>query len=126
MSEQIFVTEQIYERLNLNFFGDYYPQVTFRNGTTIRFQDDGNLVVYDTNGQPVANSGVQSPAPLKALTLVFQEDGDLAAYNNGERYWHSSTQTIGYRLVLTQESPYIQILDSEDRVIWDIVSNPRP
>ncbi|KAK6335988.1 hypothetical protein TWF730_003361 [Orbilia blumenaviensis] len=113
-------SEVSYDAGELNWFGDYKPQIIFENGYTIRYQDDGNLTVYDDNDEAVTTMGKQESAPLADLKLHFQEDGNLVAYNKDEAYWHTYTNPSrkAARLICKQDAPYMLLLDENDNQVW--------
>ncbi len=60
-------------------------------GMTLAMQGDGNLVIYDTTGKAVWNSGTGDPTNQGA-SLFMQGDGNLVIYRpNGQAIWSSGT-----------------------------------
>ena len=55
------------------------------NNKGLKFQDDGNLVIYDNNG--IAQWSTQTNGK-PAEYLKVQDDGNLVVYgNNGQVFW---------------------------------------
>ncbi|MCB9333514.1 MAG: ricin-type beta-trefoil lectin domain protein [Lewinellaceae bacterium] len=88
------------------------------NGWTLKWQYDGNLVLYQ-NGVAKWASNTQN----KGTALRFQGDGNLVIYNNGVAVWNSDTPNNhhngkgGRKLVLTPEGS-LTIVDQDGKVIW--------
>ncbi|MCB0533604.1 MAG: hypothetical protein KDD14_15500, partial [Saprospiraceae bacterium] len=88
------------------------------NGWTLKWQYDGNLVLYQ-NGVAKWASNTQN----KGTALRFQGDGNLVIYNNGVAVWNSDTPNNhhngkgGRKLVLTPAGSLF-ITDQDGNVIW--------
>lgn len=94
-----------------------YADQQFRspNGTALRYQLDGNLVLYDSRGAPVWASGTVG---LAVGYVEMQPDGNLVLYDGGGTpRWASDTYAPGGRLVI-HDSGYAAIHDAADNVVW--------
>ena len=108
-----------------------YPNTQFSklHGVIIQYQGDSNVVVLTTpsaGGEtPVWASGhtVSSGCTSSDCVMVFQGDGNLVTYYNGEPQWDTGTQGVGETMVCLDQSPWIQILDASGKVVWDTTSS---
>jgi D-mannose binding lectin len=86
---------------------------------TLKWQSDGNLVLYATNGKVIWSSRTYGNS---ATSLVFQNDGNLAIYSNSTYLWGSQTTTTdgvttATKLVLAGE--VLHLLDADDQSVWN-------
>lgn len=83
-------------------------------GTTLRYQGDGNLVLY-AQGRPVWASGT---AGLGAGYAEMQVDGNLVVYDSaGTPRWASNTYSPGATLVVHDQG-YAAIVDPSGSTVW--------
>ncbi|MCJ1358865.1 MAG: hypothetical protein MMC33_008865 [Icmadophila ericetorum] len=94
------------------------PFVSFDNGVNFYLQADGNIVAYNA-GTPLwaskSNSGTGDPSKL---TLRFQDDGNLVEYLSGKPVFASDTAGKGKKLLVSDRSPYLIILDADGNIAW--------
>lgn len=85
------------------------------NGTTLRYQSDGNLVLYAPNGVPLWSSGTAGLSPGYA---EMQPDGNLVVYgSNGVPLWASDTYAPGATLAIHDQG-YAAIVDPAGGTVW--------
>ena len=86
----------------------------------VQTQSDGNLVVYDLNGNAKWSSGTQGKG-TPSYTSVMQSDGNYVLYDaNGNATWASGTQGQGsapYKLVMQSDCNLV-IYDSNNTATW--------
>ena len=73
----------------------------------VKLLDDGNLVIYDTNGKPMwaSNTYNKGSGPY---TMKMQDNGNLVVYDvNSEQIWQSGTTDKG-------DGPYRVTMDGDD------------
>lgn len=112
------------------------------NNVGFRFQDDTNLVVYDTvTGDPLAATNYYQPGggclnPPNLCNISFRSDGELIYYFDGNTIYSSFTaageanssktdQSGGVTLQFQNTSPYLLILDQYGNQIWNIFTEPQ-
>lgn len=94
-----------------------YADQQFRspNGTVLRYQSDGNLVLYDSRGAPMWASSTEG---FSAGYVEMQPDGNLVLYDGGGTpRWASDTYAPGGRLIV-HDSGYAAIHDAANNVVW--------
>lgn len=85
------------------------------NGTTLRYQHDGNLVLYAPGGRAIWSS---STAGLSAGYVEMQGDGNLVVYDHGGTpRWASDTYAPGAALVIHDQG-YAAIVDPSGNTVW--------
>lgn len=85
------------------------------SGTTLRYQLDGNLVLYAPEGRPIWSSGT---AGLGAGYAEMQVDGNLVVYDSARTpRWASNTYAPGARLVIHDQG-YAAIVDPSGNTVW--------
>lgn len=82
---------------------------------TFIYQDDGNLVLYRQDGQPLwASKTDGKPTGV----CIMQEDGNLVIYDSVQAIWSSNTwQHPGSRLVV-QDDGNVVIYSSDETPVW--------
>jgi len=90
---------------------------------SLAMQNDGNLVLYSQSG-PVWSTGTYGQnCGASQCYASFQTDGSLAVYNGSAVLWSSGTSgDPGAVLVLGAQSPQLQIIGSNQSVLWTDVS----
>lgn len=79
------------------------------------FQQDGNLVSYDTStAQAIWSSKTGQSG---ADTAVFQSDGNLVVYKNGTALWHSKSGGAAGAELLVQDDGNL-VIRQMGRVVW--------
>ncbi|MEA5622219.1 hypothetical protein [Nostoc sp. UHCC 0251] len=70
-----------------------YPGTVWKNSTgySLCFQEDGNLVLYNSNNRPLWASDTYQ-FERRADTLKFHPIGNLVLYQKGEPIWSTQTQ----------------------------------
>jgi hypothetical protein len=83
-------------------------------------QSDGNLVIYNSSGQPVWSSGTANMGTAPYST-VMQSDGNYVLYDaNNTPLWSSGTNgqgTAPYNVVIQNDCSLV-ILDGNNNQIW--------
>jgi len=96
----------------------------------LRYQVDGNLVLYSDTGFPAWASNTSGSSGGRVL---LKADGDLVVYNSaGGVAWASSSQA-GWRaapgpgcyLVVTKDGKLV-IYAKDDTVLWTAIGQPVP
>ena len=96
------------------------------SGYSLRFQIDGNLVIYNSSSNPVwahydefgsYDCHSDSSNCPNELRITFQGDGNLVLYNNVHPYFNSATagQNIS-RIQLRDVEPYLLMKDNEGQI----------
>ena len=87
---------------------------TFRsdnNEYALVFQDDGNFVLYNGNGEATWNSGTYGS---DAQTIIVQGDGNVVMYDSqGGAIWASNSNYED------AQNPYLKIQDDGNVVLYD-------
>lgn len=78
-----------------------YPGTVWKNGTGYQlcFQEDGNLIVYDSNNRPLWATETYQFGN-RADTLKFHPNGNLILYQKGEPIWSTQTSQSNSQLCL--------------------------
>jgi predicted heme/steroid binding protein len=87
------------------------------------FQDDGNLVVYNSSNQPLWGADCHGKGGNRC---VFQPDGNLVVYDaSNAPIWASNThgKGSGLRVLNMQDDGNLVIYDSTGRAIWSTGTN---
>lgn len=106
-----------------------YPagDLTLRQGQSVQIglftlvmQGDGNLVLYEQNGPAVWSSGTYGQDCSGGQCLaVFQSDGNFVVYNGVTPLWNSGTYGHpGAQLTLSAETPQLEIVDTDQSILW--------
>lgn len=106
---------------------------SFTNKCTLRTQEDGNLVIYDTGKNVKWSSGTYGKGTGPYKTVV-EEDGNFALYDaNNEKLWESGKRNTfvnknnakieqavpPYRFTFKGERPCNgSIMDQKNHIIW--------
>jgi hypothetical protein len=97
-------------------------------GTTLSFQTDGNLVLYDLNRNPVWASNTNEQCASNCL-MSFQVNGNLVLYKNVYQanqvaFWSSNTARDQLnnmqvsKLIVSAQEPYLQMKDDSGNILW--------
>lgn len=82
----------------------------------LRFQSDGNLVLYDMSGTALWASntaGKCAPAPAPVCTMTLQRDGNLVLSQGSSPYWATGTgKHPSAKLVISDQPPYLSIVEA--------------
>jgi hypothetical protein len=99
--------------LNQNTSVDFYS-------LTLAMQGDGNLVLYGPDGTPLWDTGTfGQDCGTNQCYVTFQSDGNLVVYNGSTPLWSSGTSgDPGAQLVLYPDSPEIEIIGSDQSVLY--------
>ena len=85
-----------------------------RNGRKLVFQDDGNLVMYNSSDQPLFATGTNG----RGARLAFQGDGNLVIYDSADKpSFASNTAGQGHRLIFRTNGD-LAIFNQQNSVIW--------
>ncbi len=80
-------------------------------------QNDGNLVIYDSNGRPIWSSGTGGNT---GDTLVMQNDGNLVIYSwQGIPIWSSGTSSNKNDSLVLENNGNLVIYNMSGRAIWN-------
>jgi sugar lactone lactonase YvrE len=83
----------------------------------LAMQADGNLVFYQ-NGVPLWSSGTWGQnCSAGQCFAVFQGDGNFVVYNGSTALWNSGTPGSGGQLVLSAQSPQMEVV-SNHSILW--------
>lgn len=95
----------------------YYPGTDWihSSGTVMRYQTDGNLVIYSDNtySNVLYATGTQG---YPGSRLVFQGDGNLVIYNGNSAIWKSNTVGNGQYVKFVSEG--LMIFDINNQILW--------
>jgi hypothetical protein len=98
------------EQLGINEF------MRSENGYRLVFQEDGNLVLYRTDGVALWSSNTQNKG---ANRVSFQQDGNLVIYTPDNRVvWATNTHGRGANRLSLQEDGNLVIYTSNNQAIW--------
>jgi hypothetical protein len=80
-------------------------------------QEDGNLVVYDSQNTAIWSSGLKGPT---ARRCIMQEDGNLTQHPAGYNQVLWSTQTKGNKgaYALLQDDGVLTVVNQNNQIIW--------
>ncbi|MDD3772970.1 MAG: bulb-type lectin domain-containing protein [Weeksellaceae bacterium] len=102
----------------------YYP-VSFRHGVflrsesgvyTLRFQEDGNLVLYKNKTKPIWASQTSG---RQTRSLIFQDDGNLVIYDaNKNAVWSSNSHGKGGSYITLQNDGNLVIYTYQNKPVW--------
>ncbi|WP_170319648.1 hypothetical protein [Polyangium spumosum] len=89
------------------------------DAATFKWQSDGNLVLYATNGKVIWASGTHAS---NADTLSFQSDGNLKITSGGQYVWSTETTTAmggskATAMVLIGE--VVHLVDADGVSVWN-------
>jgi hypothetical protein len=83
---------------------------------SLLLQEDGNLVLYDQDGQPVWASGTDGQ-PVSELTM--QADGNLVLYaSSGGALWASDTYGNDGAYLVLQDDRNLVLYAADGSPIW--------
>jgi hypothetical protein len=83
---------------------------------SLELQDDGNLVLYDADRQPVWAAGTDGQQVSRA---TMQEDGNLVLYSpGGDPLWASDTYGNDGAYVVLQDDRNLVIYSADGNPIW--------
>lgn len=96
-----------------------YPGTVWKNSTgySLCFQEDGNLVLYNSSNRPLWGSETYQ-FEGRADTLKFHPNGNLVLYQKGEPIWSTKTQKSQ-----RDSQVYLELQKNGNFVIYD-VKNP--
>jgi len=91
--------------------------LTSSNGQfSLELQDDGNLVLYDADHQPVWASGTDGQEVSGAR---MQQDGNLVIYSpGGDSIWASDTYGNDEAYAVLQDDRNLVIYTSDSNPVW--------
>lgn len=94
-----------------------YPDTEVRaNGAALRYQGDGNLVLYGPPGALWSSERFDAPGYVE-----MQGDGNLVAYNaSGVPYWASDTLAPGAGLYISRHG--LKIVAPDGAVAWEVAT----
>ena len=119
-------TRVSYKPNELNIHANPGSFIRFENGANFVFQEDGNLVVYN-NGKPLWAAGSNVHGGNKDnLILRFQDDGNLVQYLNNSAKWSTKTAGKGVKLVISDSTPFLIILDKNGNIAWHSTQDVKP
>jgi outer membrane protein assembly factor BamB len=79
-------------------------------------QDDGNLVLYDQDGQAVWAAGTDG---REVASATMQDDGNLVLYSaNNEAVWASDTYGNERAYLVVQDDRNVVIYSADGTSIW--------
>ena len=78
-------------------------------------QDDGNLVLYDTAGQPLWHTNTWG---YPGAYAIFQDDGNFVIYLGSWPLWHTSTHGTAASLFIVQNDSNIVLYGPYGEVYW--------
>jgi hypothetical protein len=85
----------------------------------LAMQGDGNLVLYQNGSYLWASNTSGQNCSANQCYAAFQGDGNFVVYNGATPLWSSQTNgNPGAQLVLSDQLPYIEIIGSNQSVIW--------
>ncbi len=89
------------------------------NGGRMTYQADGNLVIYDTTGQPLWASGTGGGATCSPTSCfaTFKTDGTFTLSRNGIVYFSTAGGNGNSRLNIGASPPYLS-LTLEGQQVW--------
>ena len=98
-------------------FGSNCGAIISPNGDYIFLQQpDGNLVLYDNNGNHFFATGVYAGPTTHA---IFQTDGNLVQYDgNGKPLWASGTWNVDAEWLCMQDDRNVAIYNNLGTMIW--------
>ena len=104
----------------------YYNAVSFTQNNPIQvgsanlvMQSDGNFVMYYPGGSWSTLTAKHDCS--QGCHAEFQPDGNLVLYNGTSWFWASHTDGKGSQLILSQNAPYVSIIDPQGSTIWAAV-----
>ncbi|CAF1204509.1 unnamed protein product [Adineta steineri] len=111
---------------------DFYPsfhlnndnfvrQLTDTNPIYLTLLNDGNLAIYNgsiSTGTLLWSTSITGKTCNKGCSLSFQGDGNIVIYGDQGVLWATGTNPSGRKLLFNTTSPYLQIFNSTDAVIW--------
>jgi hypothetical protein len=94
-------------------------------GVQLAYQDDGNLVIYNSSGQALWASNTSGRfCTATTCQASFQGDGNLVLYENGVAYWASNTAGEGAaQLHLSAIVPFLEIETPAGVALWMSAAN---
>ena len=105
------------DRLNSN--DSLAPNESLRSANsrfTLVLQDDGNLVLYESDSQPVWATGTDGQAVSRA---TMQPDGNLVLYSSGgDATWASETDGNDGAYLLLQDDRNLVIYSQAGSPVW--------
>lgn len=88
------------------------------NGGFIAMQTDGNLVIYDNASRPLWSTNTWGRAcSYQSCVAVYQAEGNLVLYQNGQWYWAAQVIQPNSILSLSTRAPYVKIT-SNGALFW--------
>ena len=119
----------LYNRGELNVQASDFGFLTLDNGVFFILQYDSNFVAYQNNVAQWAD-GVVRPAGCRnnghTCGLIFQGDGNLVSFYDGQPVWSSATAGKGNTLVFYDAAPFIRIYNAANKVVWSTPLPPPP
>ena len=111
---------------------DFYPSFHLGQGSFIRqmvdttpiyltLLSDGNLAIYNgTIGTGILlwSTSLVGKTCNKGCFLSFQGDGNIVIYDDQGALWATGTNPSGAKLLFNKASPYFQVYNSSEAVIW--------
>jgi subtilisin family serine protease len=82
---------------------------------TLIMQDDGNLVLYDTAGQPLWHTNTWG---YPGAYAIFQDDGNFVIYLGSWPLWHTNTWGTAASLFIVQNDSNIVLYGPYGEVYW--------
>lgn len=112
----------------LNFIGNGLnllpsQKVTLAGGNELVFQTDGNLVIYSSTGSALWSSKTGGNSCSSNCNAIFQSDGNFVIYKGTTALWASFTADSGSLLTFLSASPYLEIFNASNAVVWKASSS---
>lgn len=109
---------------NCNFLWRTPPQLIENRPYRLIAQNDGNLVIYDKNNNPVWAAGTGG-RPAGKTSLVMQEDGNLVL-NYQQALWASHTEGHDGATFVMQGDGNLVIHDKSGNLLWQSHTEGHP
>lgn len=111
---------------------DFYISFHLENGSFIRqmagttplyltLLNNGNLAIYSEaigTGTLLWSTSISGKTCNKGCSVSFQGDGNIVIYGDQGALWATGTNPSGSKLSFNSVSPYLQVYNSTDAVIW--------
>jgi hypothetical protein len=104
--------------------GCVYADVThsislcLRGDANLILQRQGKLVWASGTSRGTADYCAESDAPEGRCIAEYQGDGNFVIYRGHEALWSSKTDNSGVALKLMAESPFLEIVNAGNQVVW--------
>jgi len=82
---------------------------------TLIMQGDGNLVLYNTAGQPLWHTNTWG---FPGAYLIFQGDGNVVIYYGSYPLWHTNSHGTNASLFVVQDDSNVVLYGPNGEVYW--------